>query len=292
MSIDRLTDQIERALADLMRNGYCVIRAAAPAHDIADIESDLTQAFETAPYCVGGFYGERTKRFGRLLVRSAHTERFVLHTAIMTIVDRVLGASCDSVQLNLTQGVAIHPGELAQFPHRDQDMWPCEGRRPEFLVNVMWPFTPYTRENGATLVWPGSHGSAALDPPPEDGGTPVEMEPGDALVFLGSTLHAAGANRTAMARRGMIVGYCLGWLKPYENQWLAYPPAIARRFSPQIAGLVGYRQHRPNLGNYEGLCPSVLLDPDPRDFPGATDAMLPFQTEAIAAFANQQRGSG
>jgi hypothetical protein len=33
----------------------------------------------------------------------------------------------------------------------------------------------------------------------------------------------------------MIVSYCLGWLKPYENQWLAYQPAIARAFDPELA---------------------------------------------------------
>ena len=39
----------------------------------------------------------------------------------------------------------------------------------------------------------------------------------------------------------MIVSYALGWLKPYENQWLAYPPEGARRFSRDLAALVGYR---------------------------------------------------
>src|SRR3546814_6535467 len=68
-----------------------------------------------------------------------------------------------------------------------------------------------------------------------------------------------------LVRRGLVVGYSLGWLKPYENQWLAYPPAVARHFSSELAALVGYRQHRPNLGNYEGRCPSVLLGDDVDD---------------------------
>src|SRR3546814_9131987 len=53
--------------------------------------------------------------------------------------------------------------------------------------------------------------------------------------------------------------YSLGWLKPYENPWLAYPPEIARQFPESLQALIGYRQHRPNLNNYEGQCPSVLL---------------------------------
>src|SRR3546814_1057625 len=69
-------------------------------------------------------------------------------------------------------------------------------------------------------------------------------EPGDAIVFLGSTLHGAGENRSGSVRRGIIVSYCLGWLKPYENQWLAYPPEIARDFSPDLAALAGYADRK------------------------------------------------
>jgi ectoine hydroxylase-related dioxygenase (phytanoyl-CoA dioxygenase family) len=155
-------------------------------------------------------------------------------------------------------------------------------------VNAMWPFTRYTRENGATLVWPNSHGKRALDPDPPTGEFPVELEPGSVLLFLGSTLHGAGGNASREVRRGAIVSYCLGWLKPYENQWLAYPPEVARNFSPELAALVGYQQHRPNLGNYEGQCPSVLLRQHiPARF-AATDALRADQEALLAEFVRDQ----
>jgi len=152
----------------------------------------------------------------------------------------------------------------------------------------MWPFTPYTRENGATRVWPESHGPRALLPEPPAGEEVPEYGPGSALLMLGSTLHAAGANRSRQVRRGMIAGYSLGWLKTYENQFLAYPPEIARAFPPELAALVGYRQHRPNLGNFEGQCPSVLLRRDPPARLAAIDALRPEQVEAVDAHAAQQ----
>src|SRR5690606_109854 len=88
--------------------------------------------------------------------------------------------------------------------------------------------------------------------------------------------------RSDSVRRGCIVSYCLGWLKPYENQWLAYPPEVARGFSSELAALVGYRQHRPNLGNYEGRCPSILLAGPPPDRLGAIDALRPDQAAVVA----------
>ena len=84
------------------------------------------------------------------------------------------------------------------------------------------------------------------------------------------------------------MSYCLGWLKPYENQWLAYPPEVARGFPPELAALVGYRQHRPNLGNYEGQCPSVLLQRHVPERLAATDALRPDQEALVADYVRGQ----
>jgi hypothetical protein len=116
----------------------------------------------------------------------------------------------------------------------------------------------------------------------------AQMEPGSALLFLGSILHGAGANMTDSVRRAMIVGYCLGWLRTFENQYLVYPPEVARTFDPDLAALVGYALHRPNLGNVEGQCPSVLLRGVPLDGLGAVDALLPEQADAVAQHVAMQ----
>lgn len=276
----------ERLLAD----GYAVVDDAMAPGDVAALSEDLRSGFDDTPFCQGGFYGARTKRFGRLLARSPRTAAFVQHDIILPVVERVLSDHCDTIQLNLTQAIALHPGALPQFPHRDQDMWRGEVGRIEYLVNVMWPFTDYRSDNGATLIWPRSHGSRCRDPEPAGEPMVAELKPGAALLFLGSTLHGAGGNRSSNIREGMIVSYCLGWLKPYENQWLAYPPEVARHFSKELAGLVGYRQHRPNLGNYEGQCPSILLDGPPSDAIGAIDSLRPDQAEGVAAYIASQTG--
>src|SRR3546814_18872007 len=116
----------------------------------------------------------------------------------------------------------------------------------------MWPLTSFTKENGATLLWPGSHQGDGATELSEAGASAAVCEPGDALVWLGGTLHGAGANNSDEPRRGIIVSYCLGWLKPYEPQWLVYPPETARPFDPDLAALVGSAQHPPNLGHEIG----------------------------------------
>jgi hypothetical protein len=283
-----LAPQVECWTKLLLEQGWCVIPNAASPQLIDALDADLAEDFHDTPFCNGGFYGARTKRFGRLLARSPLARKIVQHPLILGITRRILEPWCDTIQLNLTQGLALHPGAPPQLPHRDQDMWRGAVGETEYLLNVMWPFTRYTRENGATVVWPNSHGRGALDPEPPSGEFPVELEPGSALLFLGSTLHGAGGNASDEIRRGAIVSYCLGWLKPYENQWLAYPPEIARTFGPELAALVGYQQHRPNLGNYEGQCPSVLLQQHIPDRFAAIDALRPDQEALVAEFVRSQ----
>ena len=283
-----LAPQIEQWTSRLLEDGWCVIPNLVSPELIGALDSDLAEDFEETPFCNGGFYGARTKRFGRLLARSPLARKLVQHPLVLGISRQVLAPWCDTIQLNLTQALALHPGAPPQLPHRDQDMWRGSVGETEYLINVMWPFTRYTRENGATLVWPNSHGKRALDPEAPPGEFPVELEPGSALLFLGSTLHGAGGNSSDHVRRGAIISYCLGWLKPYENQWLAYPPEIARDFSPELAALVGYQQHRPNLGNYEGQCPSVLLKRNRPSRFAATDALRPDQEVLVAEFVREQ----
>lgn len=275
-------------IEDLRRNGYCVIKDALPPSLITALEDDLEPAFAATPFGSGGFYGETTKRFGRLLIRSPHAQALVQHQLILAIVEAILSPWCERIQLNTTQAIEVHPQAPAQVPHRDQDMWRGPIGEVEYLVNVMWPLTRFTRDNGATRIWPGTHGGKALVPEPDTSPIAIEMEPGSALLFLGSALHGAGANNTVEVRRGLVIGYSLGWLKPYENQWLAYPPEVAKTFPPDLAALVGYRQHRPNLGNFEGQCPSVLLTNTATSALGAQDALRPDQQVMVEAYVQSQ----
>lgn len=112
-----------RRLAD---DGYVALRGAAPASQIAAIAADLSPRFDATPFCSGAFYGERTKRFGRLLIRSPHMASLVMHPGILALADAALGPWCERIQLNLTQAIELHPGALAQFPHRDQIWNPAD----------------------------------------------------------------------------------------------------------------------------------------------------------------------
>ena len=281
---------VDHHAAMLARDGWCVFGRAVDPSQIAGIEAELEPRFAATPLCAGAFYGARTKRFGSLLTRSSGIERLVMHPLILELVEQMLLPWCERIALNLTQAIEIHPGALPQLPHRDQDMWHGPKGSVEYLVNVMWPLTGFTRENGGTRLWTGSHFDQDIAVLPEEESVVPTVSPGDALLFLGSTLHGGGGNMAAAPRRGIVISYCLGWLKPFELQWLVYPPQVARHFRPELAALVGYAQHRPNLGNVEGQCPSILLGDAVPDHLPAIDALRPDQSEAAELFIRSQLG--
>ncbi|MBX7481686.1 phytanoyl-CoA dioxygenase family protein [Qipengyuania qiaonensis] len=275
--------------ARLFEDGYCIIPDLADA-TCRQLAGDVASVLAEAPFCTGDFYGYRTKRIGGLPRRSVHARDLILHPLVLALAHRVLGPACERIQLNVAQLIEIHPGEIEQFPHRDDDMWPVAKNGTEYLLNVIWPLDSFTAENGATRIYPGTHREGISDladlPEPQV----AACAPGSAICFLGSTIHGAGANRSHAVRRGVVVGYSLGWLKPHENPWLAYPPAVARDFPEELAALAGYVQHRPNLGNHEGKCPSLLLRDQQGAAPGPADALRPDQAEMVAAFAGARRG--
>ncbi len=298
---------LEALGSELKGRGYVIVRNVIDPAVVSALNADLDPCFAAVPFCDGEFYGRSTKRFGALLNRSPHAEAFVRHPLALALATHLLGPWCDRILLNLTQAVEIHPGALAQYPHRDEDMWGGpKGGGLEYLVNVIWPLTPFHAGNGATRLWakPGDDGAGRADSGEYEGdgaGVPgstifdeadaiyAEVAPGDVLLFAGSTLHAGSANHAILPRRGLIISYCLGWLRPFENQWLVYPPGVAQGFDPELAALIGYAQHRPNLGNVEGQCPSRLLRGDTASLVAATDALREEQADALRSYVAGQR---
>jgi len=280
-SISYWTDQ-------LLNDGYALIPDAIDQGTLDAFYTDLDPVFAASQHCVGPFYGETTKRFGRLLIRSPQAAAFAQHELILGIARRVLLHSmCNTILLNLTQAIEIHPGAPIQFPHRDQDMFGGEKGATQYMMNVMWALDDFTEENGATRVWSGSHQTDPNGMLPESDAISAIMPRGSAFIFLGSALHSGGENRSRKPRRGAIFSYCQGWLRPWENPWLAYPPSVARQFNPELAALVGYQQHLPSLGNFEGQCPSVLLRKESPEQLQFIDSLRPDQMELVRQYQRE-----
>ncbi len=212
----------------------------------------------TAP-CQGNFYGFATKRLSGLIAKSKACRQMSVEPHILAVMDEFLLRSCRAYQLNLTQAIQIGPGEPQQLIHADDLMFSFEHPGREAMINCMWAVDDFTKENGATLLVPGSHRWPRDRTPEPHEIAQGEMSKGSVLIYFGSLLHAGGANRTDTSRTGIVISYCLGWLRQAENQYLAVPPEIARDLPEELQRLLGYFVHEPNLGSVEGQDPIRML---------------------------------
>jgi hypothetical protein len=203
------------------------------------------------------FTGTSTRRVGALLDRSPAARDLVAHPLVVGVADEVLGAHATSVQLHLTQVIAVGPGSAVQPLHRDQwcfDFFPFP---PGWHVEVssIWALTPFTADDGATRIVPGSH-LLTDDEARTLGGSdavPAEMAVGSVVLYLGSTVHGAGANRSDGTRIGCNVDYSAGWLRQEENQYLSTPPSVAADLPEPLQRLAGYSFGAYALGYWGDL---------------------------------------
>jgi ectoine hydroxylase-related dioxygenase (phytanoyl-CoA dioxygenase family) len=147
--------------------------------------------------------------------------------------------------MNTGQMMIVMPGGAPQYMHRDSDDWPamCSPTAPPCQISCMFALSDFTAENGATRVVPGSHlwndySRQATD----EEITQAVMPAGSGMIYLGKTLHSAGANKTENeARYGMHLSYVLGWLTPEEAGCLGVTEDRAKTFTKQQQQLLGYR---------------------------------------------------
>jgi len=207
------------------------------------------------------FYGKATVRADGLPGKSEAFLDVMQHPFLLGVADHFLLPHCDDYLLNTGQLIEIRPGESDQRLHRDQGVWRhLPEPKPELEIEAMFALSDFTAENGATRIVPGSHCWPKDREVEAHEIVQAEMSAGSAVFYLGSTIHGGGANRTAdLPRRGMFVGYVLGWLRTEENMFLSVPLDKVRTMPHRVQELLGYKAVRA-LGVVNVGDPMALLD--------------------------------
>jgi len=213
------------------------------------------------------FWGARTKRFQGLPAKSpTYVSHVLLSPTLLGVADAVLRPHCGDYWISQTEAIFIGPGQTAQELHRDDANWSyATPLGHELLFSALVAVGDYDAEVGATMVVPGSHRwpeGRVADP---GQARPVELEVGDALVYLGSVHHGGGANRTSDRwRKAVYCGFLLGWLTPEEATALALTPEQVDALPPRARQLLGWTsQHgTPATEGVQGAMQLWQLDRD------------------------------
>ncbi len=206
------------------------------------------------------FEGRRTQRVYSLLSRTRVCDGIVDHPRVLAVLDRLL---MPNYLLSALQAINIQPGEAAQLAHHDDGFYPVPRPREPLAAATIFAVDDFTAENGATVLYPGSHRWGKRRPGPADQALPVVMPAGSCVFFVGTLWHGGGANNTDRERLAVTAQYCQPWLRPMEAFTLSISRDIARTVSDDIRRMLGYSIHPPFVGAVDGLHPLRLLEAAP-----------------------------
>lgn len=262
--VDDVVDALSEHGAVIVERMLAPDRVDAIVQEVRSFVDAADPKMEHLNPLIQAFFGDRTRHVASLAAKSpTFVEHVLLHPTLLGVCDAVLLPSCARYQMNLAHLIARGPGSDAQYLHRDEEVW-IHLPRPHAEVEIasMTALVDFTAENGATRVVPGSHRWERDRVPSTDEIADAEMPAGSTVVYLGSTIHGAGTNRTADTwRLGVHLSYTLGWLRTEENNYLGTPPEIARTMPRRAQEILGYAVHDAidDLGGYLGMV--ELRDP-------------------------------
>jgi ectoine hydroxylase-related dioxygenase (phytanoyl-CoA dioxygenase family) len=251
--LDTKRNSLTEILAVLAQDGGVIVHNMLTPQIVANLLTELAPQSETSQVGpksdnenVNHFWGQQTKRFTRLAQRSqTFADEVLVHPILTGVADELLKPYCASYWMNTGQMMIVMPGGAPQYIHRDSDDWPamCGPASPPCQVSCMFALSDFTAENGATRVVPGSHLWSDFSRQATDSEiTQAVMPAGSGMIYLGKTLHSAGANKTENEPRfGMHLSYVLGWLTPEEAGCLGVTEDRAKTFTKQQQQLLGYR---------------------------------------------------
>ena len=248
-------------LADVLRRDGGIVVAGLFSADVVErLNADLDPHIATRePGFSAGhddtFYGTNTKRIQGIPAKCrTFVDQVLLDDTLLAVADRILLPNCGDYWMSQSETIFIGPGNPAQELHRDDLNWNLAARLGiDLQISVLVALGEYTPEVGSTAVVPGSH-SWPLDRPIDPcAAEQVEMEPGSALIYLGSLVHGGGHNRTTDRwRRALYLSYLLGWLTPEEAVPVSIDRDLARTFPRRARELLGFAniRQRAEVGSH------------------------------------------
>ena len=244
---------VEKICAALRSDGAVIVEKLVPDEIIAAVNAEVDSYIEAADPSVehlnpaiGAFFGDKTRHVAGVPGKSpTFAEEVMIHPTLMAVCDEFLLPACARYQLNLGHILDRGPGSEQQWFHRDEQVWVhVPDPHPNLQVASIIALEDFTAEIGATRVVPGSHEWPLERVPTDDEVAVAEMPSGSAVLYLGRTIHAGGANTTADRwRRGLHTSWIVGWLRTEENNYLACPPDVARTLSREAQEVLGYAVH-------------------------------------------------
>lgn len=224
---------LQSNLEDMERDGYTVVRDAAPMEVIDGIrEAIIRLSYET----VGPLRGLSA---ALLLGRDPVFEKAVLNPKVLAMVEFMCG---QGAALSWLIGSRKPQGSPSLVLHSDQFYIPSPLPPHNQLLAACWALEDFTEAGGATKVVPGSHKLRRMPSPEEAqadvGSIPIECPKGSIVFWDGSVWHG-NCPRTLPGERVVLhMSFSRQYVKPMED-YSHLPQSFINRHPPEMATLLG-----------------------------------------------------
>jgi ectoine hydroxylase-related dioxygenase (phytanoyl-CoA dioxygenase family) len=245
---------LDQNLIELETQGYTTLKGVLSPATIARAKAAIVKSTEkfTGKAGLDIENGDSSQLKGMtyvpyLLYDDEVFEEILMEEKPLALVTYLLGESC------LLSSMGCHfrmPGGMPLMLHSDNgNGTPAPFSNTSYVANVNYALTPYSREAGCLAMVPGSHKllrqptlaenfrpqrepGAPLedaewkDPP---NAVPMNIEPGDAVVWHGNTWHGGFRRELPGARINLAAYFCRQFVQTQEQHGRAVPKDFLAR---------------------------------------------------------------
>ena len=209
----------------LNEQGYLIFKSLLSRTQIKTLLARLEELWADEGEKAGeeNYIEPGVRRLANLASKGSLFREIYAHPQVLEVVEAVMGSEIRASMVN-ARDVPPHTGVRMPF-HMDSDKGRHRDEKGYSAATAIWILDPFTAENGATAVVPGSH---LLGKSPKqvladlNASHPdeiiVEGQAGDVLVFNGHCWHAGRPNLTDGHRRALLVHYLRADVPRPENR--------------------------------------------------------------------------
>lgn len=267
--LPRPSDDEAQLEADFVRWGYCVVKDALTEEQIQillDRLLDQAEAERHANNAIMTSRNEQAQLVNNLVLKGAAFRDLVEFKASAAqrgpLVDRLLTKIMgEGFGLGCAHGSIVHQGGGLQELHIDQGLMPLPYPPFPFGSLIIWCFSDFDLENGATYVVPGSHrtsdgqtifglGANLLELVDGEPGLVAICAPAGSCIITDTRVLHCGGRRTATGTRyGMRCHYNRHFIRALHEQSSAnlhVPDDIYELLSDRLKHMMGIVHNNPN----------------------------------------------
>lgn len=213
---------MEKELVQMRVNGWCVLEGVVPKDRVGAVRKSVLESVKRH-----GNPEALQKGIGHVSGFIAYDQALAPYLAdsrLMGIAGALLG---HHVRISMTSATINMPGNKrgvwhADWPFNQNNVGHIRAPYPDVVAHLttLWMLSPFSLENGGTLILPGSH-RADNNPTGNNGIDPMDSLPGElqatgeagsVLVIDSRMWHASAPNTTDEPRVSVVVRYAPWWL--------------------------------------------------------------------------------